>query len=1314
MSAGKGAIRSLNAATIAALAAMVALLALAIACGVAAAAADLEVGANDIVPAVPKPTQGTTVTVNVTVHNTGDANATGFYVSLRDTTAGADIGEVGPIDCKAGSTKVARFTWSLVGASAGGHTLKAKADSRSNVSEDDETDNEATRVVTVNRPPTAVATASETTVLTLTAITFDGKSSSDEEGSIAAYLWYFGDGQVASGPNASHSYSDGSPSPGRVYNVTLVVTDADGGMDEATLQVYILNRRPTASTQGATVNTMTALTLSGAASKDPDGNISSWRWTLHNGTVLWGSTVVVVYPDDGVYTVRLLVTDDDGATDETTVSVRVINQAPFVSAKANRTLVGRGDPITFDGSASRDVDGTITNHTWIFGDSTTASGAIVSHAYAANGTYTATLVVVDDDGAVSYKGIKVIVGNSPPIAVAKASTASVLTFEEVELNATASYDPDDNIATYAWDLADGTSLDGKVVTHNWTDDGAYLVTLVVTDTGGASSSSTLTILVINRPPVAEFEDLEVLTNQSALFNGSMCSDKDGYIAEWRWDCGGGAVYTTANASHRWSMPGTYTVTLTIKDDDGAGAVTSFNVTVKNRPPRAVATATPTEVTRATPIKFDGSGSYDPDGEVVNWSWSLGDGSRVSGAVVEHTFASYGTYLVTLTVRDDRGAVNSTGILVTVRNQPPTAVANITPTSAFTGVEISFDGSASSDPENQIAEYYWSFGDGEQDTGAIVRHTYADDGRYTVRLTVMDQDGASAMVEVAVLVLNRPPVAVASADPLEAPTMSEFSFASTGSKDHDGRILWYMWEMGDGTVAYGATVRHAFADDGTYVVRLTVTDDDGSDGSAEVTVVVVNRPPVAVAPSPMETVTGAVVHLDGRASWDPDGRVVEWRWDFGDGTTGTGASVTHAFIPDGTFIVTLTVVDDDGATSSANTTVTVANVEPVARITGELAVMSGEQVVLSGESSYDLDGTIDEFRWNLGDGTTSLGLTVRHAYATVGTYTVTLEVVDDGGLQARSSVDVRVLNRPPRARATATPAIVQTSDTVSFDGGASIDTDGSIVEYTWIFGDGAIAHGKSVGHSYGMDGVFMVVLTVVDDKGGADSTSVFVQVENRPPVASITGPEEAVLTLLDIGFSGENSSDPDGKVSRWFWDFGDGRSGEGASAMHAYETPGSYNVRLTVMDDDGRMTSTTVGVEVLNRPPEAKAKSTGEGYVNATIKFECTESRDPDGLVSRWTWNFGDGATAEGREAFHEYLLPGTYAWNLTVTDDRGAATVASGSVLIREEPYVPPTTKPDDGKDQQDSPGMGSVAALAALGAIAAVGLAARGRSRRE
>jgi len=1273
------------------------------------AAPNLYVETADIVPEAPQPTKDTTSTVDVTVHNGGDSNATGFYVKMRDLTASKDLGTMGPYNLTANSSIEIGFTWDLTGATGGKHTLQASADSGADVTESNETDNTATQDVTVNLPPVANAYSNVSFAYTGLKVGFLAGGSSDPDGTISNYLWYFGDGDTEEGYNVSHAYTDGEPSPGKTYNVTLVITDEDGGLASKTINVRIYNRAPTAIASDVTIYTVTPTSISGASSTDTDGKVTKFRWTLHNDTVLWGSPVVVSYADDGWYKIDLVVWDDDGEPDSTSIYVTVLNQAPGIDLRANRTLVSSGDSIRFDASGSEDVDGTITNYTWIFGDSTTASASVVDHSYSENGSYNITLVLVDDDGAISYATIRVIVGNTAPLAVARASIGYVLTYEDVEFNASSSSDVDDNVASYAWDFGDGFSTMGKVVVHNFTDDGTYVVTLTLTDTAGAFATSTVTIVVGNRVPIAVFHDITVMTHEVAWFNGSMCEDIDGYIASYLWDLGEGLVYSTANASHSWVSPGVHTVLLTIWDDDGAKNQTTFNVTVLNQAPIAAMIADPVKTTLAQPVYFNGNGSRDMDGEIINWTWAFGDGVRGYGEEVNHSYSAYGTYFATLTVRDASGGINTTGLLITVGNQPPLASIFVNPLVTYTGEIVVFNGSNSSDPENQIAEYYWSFGDGESATGPIVTHVYQDDSWYTARLTVIDQDATTSFIEVIVKVMNRLPIPKAEATPTTAKTLDDMTFKGTMSKDEDGHVLWFHWDFGDGATGFGDVVDHAYSDDGTYTVTLTVTDDDGAEASHSVQVVVTNRAPFAMAGTGQTTQTGIPVRLDGRQSYDLDGDIVVYLWDFGDETTATGPVVTHSFPTYGTFLVELTVTDDDGATSTSNLTLTVLNVEPVAKFTGNTRILSGQTLELDGRDSYDLDGKINEHKWDMGDGTSKLGFLVQKTYDSVGTYTVTLTVEDDGGLTSSYSRVVEVLNRMPSAKISASLLMLSTGDTLELDGSGSSDPDGTVEDYTWIYGDGSVAYGRQVSYIYRDDGIYMVVLTITDDLGGTDSTSVFIQVENRPPMPAIKGPD-ATQTLMAVEFTAEGALDPDGRIEGHFWDFGDGNSGNGWNVSHEYLTSGIYTVRLTVIDDDGRSAFTNVSIEIINRSPIPEATAPSTATQNTTVKFDATGSYDPDGLITAWQWDFGDDRTGEGREGYHRYTEPGTYTWNLSIVDDSGDTQEISGSIYIKDaHPGEEPGTNGADPTDE--SPGPGAIVAVATL---ALVGISIAIRRKRQ
>ncbi|MFN8022927.1 MAG: PKD domain-containing protein [Acidimicrobiales bacterium] len=383
------------------------------------------------------------------------------------------------------------------------------------------------------------------------------------------------------------------------------------------------------------------------------------------------------------------------------------------------------------------------------------------------------------------------------------------------------------------------------------------------------------------------------------------------------------------------------------------------------PPNQTPTAAFSATTTPLAVAVDGSASVDPDGSIVSYAWTFGDGGTATGATASRTYSTAGTYTVTLTVTDDRGATASTTQQVIVPpapvNQPPTAAFSATPTP----LQVAVDGGASSDPDGSLVSYAWDFGDGGTATGATAVHTYVAPGTYEIELTVTDDRGATAEQSQQVVVpgvpVNGQPTAAFSA------TASPLQVAVNGaaSSDPDGSIVSYAWDFGDGGTATGVTATRTYALAGTYTVSLTVTDDQGATNTATQTVVVpdlpVNQPPTAAFSA---TTSPLQVAVNGAASSDPDGTIVSYAWSFGDGGTATGVTATRAYAAAGTYTITLTVTDDQGATNTATQSVVV----PAPPGPTPFATDAFGRTVASGLGTADTGGA-----WTLAGATTNFSV-----------------------------------------------------------------------------------------------------------------------------------------------------------------------------------------------------------------------------------------------------------------------------------------------------------------------------------------------------
>ena len=528
--------------------------------------------------------------------------------------------------------------------------------------------------------------------------------------------------------------------------------------------------------------------------------------------------------------------------------------------------------------------------------------------------------------------------------------------------------------------------------------------------------------VINLPPIAEFtlSPARPVVGEVVTFDGSGSHDPDGEIVRWLWEFGDEAIGEGQTASHKYEESGSFTVRLRVIDDRGAEGMAERELTVRerNEPPQAEFTFSPENPTVEDVVQFTDR-SHDPDGEIVRWKWEFGDGTVSALRNPDHQYAKPGNYFVALTVTDDDGAVATatTVLIVDPINLPPVADFSYSPLEPTTQDVVQFI-DQSSDPDGKIVSWWWDFGDGSTAEVQSPSHRYARSGRYTVTLTVTDDRGKTDETSQELRVRNVGPKAAFSISREVAPTGTMIKFDASESFDPDGEIVEFGWDFGDGTTGSGKIVEHAYADDGTYTVKLRVTDDEGVTASASGTVRITNRPPEAAFSFEPEGPTDADTIEFSDSSSDPDGKIVSWWWDFGDGTTSEVRNPSHHYQDDGTYTVKLTVTDDDGAEASITKEIRVENAPPVAdfSFTPEQPTVAEPVRFTDLSSDPSPKGYIVSWGWDFGDGSTcppDCGSgdgdprTPTHRYAEPGSYTVTLTVIDNEGKIGRISKEVTV-------------------------------------------------------------------------------------------------------------------------------------------------------------------------------------------------------------------------------------------------------------------------------------------------------------------
>jgi PKD repeat protein len=1122
--------------------------------------------------------------------------------------------------------------------------------------------------------PTPVAVARP--LANCTSVAFDASASTGP--APLGFRWRFGDGAASDAPVIAHAYAE----PGRYQAELEVLAAGDHVARGARAQVPVHVRPAPVAAAGEPVIAAPGepVAFDGRRSRPSDRPITGFHWTFADGIEAEGATATHAYERPGLYRAVLRVEDDSGHPCDFGVATRdvTVNFPPVAEAGEDRSAA-TGEPVTVGGGASYDVDGTIAAHRWDMGDGTRLDGATVTHAYAAPGTYTATLTVEDDSGVANAGATDTVTIriNAPPVPAATGPDRPIAVGEIARLDAGASSDADGAILSWSWDFGDGATGEGPSVQYAWAAPGVYPVTLTVADdsaTGSATATTRLDVTV-SAAPIADAGPDQSVAVSDVDFDGGGSHDPDGAIRSYDWSFGDGATASGRSVRHAYARPGTYEVVLVVRDDSGAPLNLARDTAVVRVNAAPIADAGPDLV--AAPgqeVVLDGSGSVDPDGAVTDWLWRFPDGTEARGFRVARNFGKPGLQRVLLTVRDDTGLAEAYDVdeVAVAVNAPPVAAAGpdllVAP-----GDPVRLDGAASYDPDGTLASHRWDFDDLDAPVLVpVAERSFETPGVYGAQLTVVDASGAgnATGADEVVVRVNHPPVA--EAGPEIVTDRLYVTLDGSGSSDADGDQLIHTWDFGDGSPpALGATVTHAYPRSGIFPVKLTVDDGTGVGNAVAVdtTRVVIDARPVAVAGGNRDVCSGDAILFDGSASSDPDGGLLRYSWDFGDGTRAQIVNPSKTYETPGVYTVTLTVEDESGLRIGVHSDRIAAVVReaPIADAGPAVAACTGQTVRLDGSGSSDADGAVNAFSWNFGDGTTGGGERPTHVFERPGTYTVTLTIAGDarGACGALDTDETTVtVVEAPRVEIVG-PDRAAAGAAVRFEAALAGDADVRGAEFSWDFGDGATGSGPTVEHAFAEPGERTVTLRALlpgaNEGCGTIETRRIVAV-NASPEPVIGGPDRAAAGALVL-FDASASTDPDGAITGFEWDLGDGTTARGVQTQHRFAAPGTYEVRLAATDDAGVGNSRVVTTRSIEVSPPPAADLAAPPALCPGVPHLWSVAENAADLKA--TWLFGDGVEVEGPEADHAFEKPGVFP--VAVTLDDGGGLVSSRRT---EEVYV--------------------------------------------
>jgi PKD repeat protein len=480
---------------------------------------------------------------------------------------------------------------------------------------------------------------------------------------------------------------------------------------------------------------------------------------------------------------------------------------------------------------------------------------------------------------------------------------------------------------WKWDFGDGILSAEQNPAHTFTAGGAYDVSLTVTRDGESDTSTQ--VVNVGGVPVADFSGAPVSANTLDVIR---FTDKSTSApTAWTWDFGDTATSTDQNPAHVYQLRGIYTVSLTVRNENGKDTETKQNYINIGMPPKAefIPTYAPYEQYRIPMrVNFIDQSINNP----TSWSWDFGDGETSTAQNPAHSYLAAGTYTVSMTVKNTFGTDTKTSrdLIVVGKGAAVDFVAD--KTIVGVGRIVTFTDLSGNAPTNWV----WDFGDGSIGTGSRPDHAYRAIGTYDVTLTASNPSVTDTTTKKAYIKVLNIPRADFMADKTRGgtPMTVMFSDKSTGLPTK------WSWDFGDGATSADQNPTHTYTTLGSYTVSLTVSNANGQDTTSKSEYIVTTLAPVASFTADRQVGRAPfIVQFTDTSTGSP----ATWEWDFGDGTSSSERNPRHIYLNEGAYDVRLTVTNQYGSDMIFRTG-TAAPAATQAGVTNAPVPTSGETAV----------------------------------------------------------------------------------------------------------------------------------------------------------------------------------------------------------------------------------------------------------------------------------------------------------------------------------------------------------------------------------
>ncbi|HQZ74023.1 MAG TPA: PKD domain-containing protein [Chitinophagaceae bacterium] len=1057
---------------------------------------------------------------------------------------------------------------------------------------------------------------------------------------------------------------------------------------------FIVKPKPLADfTFSHTGCTLDPVNFSGVASTSNGYTIRDYNWTFPGPATATGQNVIRILPP-GIHDINLSVVSNEGCASDTMKRITIYDKPPgdFMVTPAN---LCEGSQFTITDTSSAAI--AVNEWYWDFGNGVTqvvTNGPSVTYTYPAFGTYTIKHVARSSASCVSDTVSRVVtVYAKPAVSFTNDAAGCLSPAGLVQFTGTATTPDGQTISTYAWNFGDPNTTPGNPntsvlqnPTHNY-QQGTYTINFSATTANGCTENTTQTF-TFNLKPALTYPLLNAVCENAPAYSIANATVTNGVTGTGIYEGPG----TTAAGLFTPAAAGYGTHTIWYKLTSGAGCIDSVSQTILvHARPRTNFTIPASGCLPANgQVQFTNSSTI-PDAQTMTWLWNFGDPNATPGnpntSTAQNPAHNYleGTYTINLLATSANGCVKDTNITTSFAVTPLLSYAAL-PAVCENAAAVSV---ATANVTNGVAGTGVYSGPGT-DAAGMFNPAIAGYGIHTITYTFTSTGGCVQTTTQNIQVHARPRTSFTLPVAGCLPTTGQVQFTNT-STIPDAQTMTWLWNFNDPN-AGGANPNTSTAQnpthnylEGTYTINLQATSSNGCVKDTNITTTFAVTPALSF-PALTNVCQNPGAAPSSIASASATNGVTGTGVYIGPGVNAAGLFDPNVAGP-GVHTITYTFTTAGGCTGTVNNTIEVYP-RPTASFTasGNNGACLGQAVTFTNTSAVP-SGTITTWNWNLGDGNTpsyTNGNPFTVNYTSANTYNVQLVTVSDRGCFSEPVSQTIRISPLPVADFTVPTGICMPGGTAAFTNLTAV-ADNSALTHVWNFGDGNTSTLTNPSHVYAASGNYNVTLV---------STSAFgcVQQVTKPmnsffdkPLASFSVSPQELCQGADNVFT-DGSSAPNSTIQSWAWNFADGGTSSASNPTKRFNTPGVYNVRLTVTNAVGCVSEPFVLPVTVHLQPVIDA---GQSYVlpQGTV-LQLNATANSSNLVFNWSPGFGLSSTS--------ILNPTLTAlqdqvYTLTATGDFGCTATDQMTVKILKQVKVPNVFSPngDNIHDQWMIPNLG-------------------------